>query len=250
MFDRFRPGEKRGTHVVAEWTPESRPVVKALVRLAAASPDVTLTLLWVRRARRPIRPYIPPAARGRVHTAGPEGADDRAAVLAGADVFVAAPDAHPPLTWEALASGCAVVAAHAGVEDLVLGYAPDQPPLAAAAVGRLLEDEPLRTSMAERGSQQAAAHRFDRVAELLESTYNALRSHRRPARAQLPVPVEILADLHMHTNHSHDCATEVGELIDHCIAQGLGAIAITDHNEISGALEAVELVESQTSPSP
>ncbi len=248
VFDRFRPGEKRGTHVVAEWTPESRPVVKALVRMAAASPDVTLTLLWVRRARRPIRPYIPPAARGRVHTAGPEGADDRAAVLAGADVFVAAPDAHPPLTWEALASGCAVVAAHAGVDDLVLGYAPDQPPLAAAAVGRLLEDDQLRNSLAERGSQRASEHRFDRVAELLESTYNSLRSHRRPARAQLPAPVEILADLHMHTNHSHDCATEVGELIDHCIAQGLGAIAITDHNEIAGALEAVEMVQSLNKP--
>ena len=249
VFDRFRPGEKSAAPT---WWPNGRPRAgrwsRHCVPMAAANPDVTLTLLWIRRARRPIRPYIPPAARGRVHTAGPEGADDRAAVLAGADVFVAAPDAHPPLTWEALASGCAVVAAHAGVEDLVLGYAPDQPPLAAAAVGRLLEDDALRSSMAERGSRQAAGHRFDRVAELLESTYTALRSHRRPARAQVPAPVEILADLHMHTNHSHDCATEVGELIDHCIAQGLGAIAITDHNEISGALEAVEMVESLNKP--
>ena len=138
-----------------------------------------------------------------MHTAGPEGADDRAAVLAGADVFVAAPDAHPPLTWEALASGCAVVAAHAGVEDLVLGYAPDQPPLAAAAVGRLLENEALRRFDGGAGnSSKQPGHRFDRVAELLESTYNALRSHRRPARAQVPAPVEILVDLHMHTSHS------------------------------------------------
>ncbi len=53
----------------------------------------------------------------------------------------------------------------------------------------------------------------------------------------------------MHTNHSHDCATDPAALIDHCIAQGLGAIAITDHNEISGALEAVELaVETSRSP--
>ncbi len=249
VFDRFRPGEKRGTHVVAEWTPESRPVVKALVRMAAASPDVTLTLLWVRRARRPIRPYIPPAARGRVHTAGPEGADDRAAVLAGADVFVAAPDAHPPLTWEALASGCAVVAAHAGVEDLVLGYAPDQPPLAAAAVGRLLEDD-AAAQLAGRARDRSRRPGIDstgwRNCWSRPTTLCAPIAARHAPR--LPAPVEILADLHMHTNHSHDCATEVGELIDHCIAQGLGAIAITDHNEISGALEAVELVESQDKP--
>jgi glycosyltransferase involved in cell wall biosynthesis len=188
IFDRFRPGTKPGAHVVAEWTPESRPVVKALVRMVATTPNVTLTLLWVRRARRPIRPYIPPSARGRVHTAGPEGADDRAAVLAGADVFVAAPDAHPPLTWEALASGCAVVAAHAGIEDLALGYALDQPPLAAAAVARLLEDDALRSSLARRGSERAADHRFDRVAATLEQRYRELRAHRRPARAQAPPP--------------------------------------------------------------
>jgi predicted metal-dependent phosphoesterase TrpH/glycosyltransferase involved in cell wall biosynthesis len=248
VFERFRPGPKPGTHVVAEWTPESRPVVKALVRMVAATPNVTLTLLWVRRARRPIRPYIPPAARGRVHTAGPEGADDRAAVLAGADVFVAAPDAHPPLTWEALASGCAVVAAHSGIEDLVLGYGFDQPPLAAAAVARLLEDDELRGSLGRRGSDRAATHRFDRVAATLEERYRELRAHRRPARPQAPPPTEILADLHMHTNHSHDCATQVDELIDHCIAQGLGAIAITDHNEVSGALEAVELVKAEGKP--
>ena len=39
----------------------------------------------------------------------------------------------------------------------------------------------------------------------------------------------------MHTNHSHDCATDPAALLDHCIAQGLGAVAITDHNEVSGA---------------
>jgi predicted metal-dependent phosphoesterase TrpH len=45
-------------------------------------------------------------------------------------------------------------------------------------------------------------------------------------------------DLHMHTDHSHDCATPVEVLLASARAQGLGAIAVTDHNEISGALEA------------
>ena len=42
----------------------------------------------------------------------------------------------------------------------------------------------------------------------------------------------------MHTDHSPDCATPVEVLLAHAREQGLGAIAITDHNEISGALEA------------
>jgi hypothetical protein len=47
-------------------------------------------------------------------------------------------------------------------------------------------------------------------------------------------------DLHMHTDHSGDCATPVEALLGEAKARGLGAIAVTDHNEISGALEARE----------
>ncbi len=45
-------------------------------------------------------------------------------------------------------------------------------------------------------------------------------------------------DLHMHTDHSHDCATPVEVLLATARERGLGAIAVTDHNEISGALAA------------
>src|SRR5262249_38235485 len=51
----------------------------------------------------------------------------------------------------------------------------------------------------------------------------------------------ILADLHLHTSWSHDCGIEVQELLDHAQAEGLGAIAVTDHNVFGGAQEAVEL---------
>jgi predicted metal-dependent phosphoesterase TrpH len=47
-------------------------------------------------------------------------------------------------------------------------------------------------------------------------------------------------DLHMHTDHSSDCATPVEVLLATAREQGLGAIAVTDHNEVSGALEARE----------
>ena len=44
----------------------------------------------------------------------------------------------------------------------------------------------------------------------------------------------------MHTDHSPDCATPVDTLLETAKRVGLGAIAITDHNEVSGALEARE----------
>jgi hypothetical protein len=47
-------------------------------------------------------------------------------------------------------------------------------------------------------------------------------------------------DLHMHTDHSRDCATPVEVLLAAAREAGLGAIAVTDHNEISGALDARE----------
>jgi hypothetical protein len=56
---------------------------------------------------------------------------------------------------------------------------------------------------------------------------------RRLARRRL-----VDVDLHMHTDHSGDCETPVEVLLASAKEVGLGAIAVTDHNEISGALEA------------
>jgi predicted metal-dependent phosphoesterase TrpH len=83
-----------------------------------------------------------------------------------------------------------------------------------------------------------------RAADELEEIYRGLAArrhsvggdpelHRRLARRPL-----IDVDLHMHTDHSGDCATPVEVLLATASEQGLGAIAVTDHNEISGALEA------------
>ena len=54
---------------------------------------------------------------------------------------------------------------------------------------------------------------------------------------------QIGVDLHMHTDHSPDCATPVRTLLETARDQGLGAIAITDHNVVSGALEAREIAD-------
>jgi len=81
------------------------------------------------------------------------------------------------------------------------------------------------------------------TAERLERIYTsvAARRHgpgdRELARGLADRPL-IEVDLHMHTDHSHDCATPVEVLLTSAREAGLGAIAVTDHNEISGALEA------------
>jgi predicted metal-dependent phosphoesterase TrpH len=49
----------------------------------------------------------------------------------------------------------------------------------------------------------------------------------------------------MHTSWSHDCQIEVADLVDHAEAEGLGAIAVTDHNAFEGAREAVQLARGR-----
>ncbi|MDQ3676532.1 MAG: PHP domain-containing protein, partial [Actinomycetota bacterium] len=85
---------------------------------------------------------------------------------------------------------------------------------------------------------------WPRVADELEQVYASLtaRRHPRTGNAELAARLRsrprIDVDLHMHTDHSSDCATPVEVLLATAREQGLGAIAVTDHNEISGALEA------------
>jgi predicted metal-dependent phosphoesterase TrpH len=232
-----RPGAQG---IVAEWTTEGRAVTRALVKLVATTPGLELTLLWRRRGLRPIRPYLPAPARGRVHALRPGDAAARADALAAAAVFVAMPEGDPDLAWEARAAGCAVVGP-GSPEQPALGYGPDQPALAAAAAARALDDPALRRELVEQAGPGVAERRFDAVAHRIEDEYRRIAARRRPVRRVAPARTEILADLHMHTNHSPDCATDVEALLDHCIAEGLGAIAITDHNEVSGGLAAAAM---------
>jgi predicted metal-dependent phosphoesterase TrpH len=84
----------------------------------------------------------------------------------------------------------------------------------------------------------------EEAAEKIERIYSELAARRHPAegdralRQRLSTRPLIDVDLHMHTDHSSDCATPVEVLLASAREQGLGAIAVTDHNEISGAFEA------------
>ncbi len=82
------------------------------------------------------------------------------------------------------------------------------------------------------------------AAETFEQLYTELAGRRHAVggdsalrRRLAPRPL-IEVDLHMHTDHSDDCATPVEVLLATAREQGLGAIAVTDHNEVSGALDA------------
>src|SRR5919199_6913408 len=44
-------------------------------------------------------------------------------------------------------------------------------------------------------------------------------------------------ELHSHTHHSHDCLLTDEAIIAVCQRRGIGALAVTDHNQIAGAFE-------------
>ena len=115
----------------------------------------------------------------------------------------------------------------------------------AAQLGRLVADPALRARLRDAAAPLRERLTWSRVVDELEDVYAGARRPpprrpRRPARCAPRVAKRRLidVDLHMHTDHSHDCATPVEVLLATAKARGLGAIAVTDHNEISGALEA------------
>jgi predicted metal-dependent phosphoesterase TrpH/glycosyltransferase involved in cell wall biosynthesis len=205
------------------------------------------------------RPLATPAAlggrlAGRVRFVDAEATAVREA-LAGADVLVLGSDGvmpTPGLLVPALASGIVPVATSIPVYAELLAdgarglqYAPGDAETLAANLGRLLDDPGLLTTLREQAQSLRAQLTFARVADDLESIYEKLvarRHDRRPHNTSAAKNVAdrplIDVDLHMHTDHSYDCATPVEVLLAEARAKGLGAIAVTEHNEISGALEA------------
>jgi PHP domain/Glycosyltransferase Family 4 len=92
---------------------------------------------------------------------------------------------------------------------------------------RVVPEDEATTGEIERVYRELAARRHDSEGD------PTLR--RRLSRRKL-----IDVDLHMHTDHSPDCETPVEVLLAAAKDAGLGAVAVTDHNEVSGALEARE----------
>jgi predicted metal-dependent phosphoesterase TrpH len=235
--DRFRPGAKRRL-IVAEWRPNARPAARALTRALRELDD--WELVFVRTRATFGRPFVPRAVVGRVSTRTLASGESRAALMNEAAIFVPAPDGLPRLRLEAAAAGAAL-AEPPGVLE--------QPELAAAAVARLAEDESYRGQEASKARTWAEEQSFEQAAGQLDELYRGLATRRRERRRGSSDPLAgrpwILADLHMHTNWSSDCQTPVEELLDHAEAEGLGAIAITDHNVFGGALEAVDMANGR-----
>jgi len=111
-----------------------------------------------------------------------------------------------------------------------------------AQLTRLVEEPEEIDRLAAAGTARPWADVVDELAALYDRV--AARRHDGRANGALRRRLQsrrlIDVDLHMHTDHSGDCATPVEALLGEAKARGLGAIAITDHNEISGALEARE----------
>jgi predicted metal-dependent phosphoesterase TrpH len=225
-------GRKRNL-IVAEWRPQARPLGRAVLRALRELPDWELAFVRTR----PLfgRPFVPRTLADRVAVRTLRSGTVRAPLLKEAAVFVPAVEGLQRLRLEACAAGAALVEPP-GLEE--------QPELAAAELARLAEDELYRARRSQEARAHAEEQSFAVVARDLERLYRGLSSRRReqPARSAAPLADRewIFADLHMHTNWSHDCSIEVEELLDYAEAQGLGAIAVTDHNTFGGALEAVE----------
>jgi glycosyltransferase involved in cell wall biosynthesis len=189
--------------------------------------------------------------RVRIVTAAETSED---AVLAGADVAVAASLGHAPapgLVVRALGAGavpvCSRLRAYEEVlrdGDLGMCFEPGDVDVLAAQLERLAREPELVARLRDCVLHARAELAWSRVADQAEAIYAELAARRRPPggdgdlRARLRRRPLIDVDLHMHTDHSGDCVTPVDVLLSTARDRGLGAIAVTDHNEVSGALDA------------
>jgi predicted metal-dependent phosphoesterase TrpH/glycosyltransferase involved in cell wall biosynthesis len=175
-------------------------------------------------------------------------------VLARADVVVAASLGQAPspgLLVRALGAGAVPVAARLPVYEEVLHegergllFEPGDVEVLAAQLARLASEPSLLATLREHVASAAGRLSWSRVADDVEEIYGELAAMRhdpdpRPeVRRRLTGRRLIDVDLHMHTDHSGDCVTPVDVLLATARERGLGAIAVTDHNVIGGALAA------------
>jgi glycosyltransferase involved in cell wall biosynthesis len=233
---------------------EERAALRLFLRALRALPE---DLEWQATvwASRPLAApaTLSRALRERVRFVdGSECSEAQAA--AGADVMVLASEgvrATPGTLVRALAGGTVPVASRLpAYEELLhegrygLEFEPGDVQTFTAQLARLISEENLRERLRANAEELRSMLRWPRVADELEAVYGGLVARRHDGRGLARVQRKLASrplidvDLHMHTDHSYDCATPVEVLVAEARARGLGAIAITDHNEISGAREA------------
>jgi glycosyltransferase involved in cell wall biosynthesis len=211
--------------------------------------------IWLRDPASAPAVSLPRRLRERVRLAGPADGSE-AQHLARARIAVAASAGaapSPQLVLRALAGGAVPVVSRLpqyeeALRDGELGllFEPRDALTLAAQLERLLTQPQLADGFVERIHAAHPQLSWSRVADEFEQLYQEIAA-RRHSTAGLPAVRKRLedrdfvhVDLHMHTDHSPDCATPVDTLLETAKRVGLGAIAITDHNEVSGALEARE----------
>jgi predicted metal-dependent phosphoesterase TrpH/glycosyltransferase involved in cell wall biosynthesis len=227
---------------------EERGALRLFLRALKRLPE---ELAWdvVIYSRTGAIPTLRSSLRARVHVT-----DDEDAAFASADVVVAASlgqIAAPGVLLRALGVGAVPVAARVPVYDEVLRdgdlgllFQAGDVDVLAAQLERALRDDGLRAGLLARAERERPRLSWSRVADDVEAIYQELAALRhdpdpRPdVRARVARRKLIEVDLHMHTDHSNDCATPVDVLLSTARDVGLGAIAVTDHNEVSGAHDA------------
>ncbi len=211
--------------------------------------------VWLRDPAAVTPPPLSRRLRERVRFAGPVDGSE-AQHLSRASIAVAASAGTAPapqMLLRALAGGAVPVASQLPQYDEILGegdlgllFQPRDAVTLAAQLERLLRDDALAGRFRERVEAAHPRLEWSHTADEFEALYTEIAARRHPedgnssVRKRLQGRDFIHVDLHMHTDHSHDCATPADTLLDAAKAAGLGAIAVTDHNEVSGAHEARE----------
>ncbi len=233
---------------------EERAALRIFLRALRAVPPELPWRATVFSARPLARPTTLGAAlRDRVSFVDARETSE-AEVLSRADISVLASEGvrvTPGVLVRSLAAGVVPVTSRlSAYEELVaegtrgLEFEPGDVETLGAHLTRLIDDTALRGGLRDAADELRAAFTWPRVTDDLEEVYEGLVSRRHDVRGVTALRRTLASrrlidvDLHMHTDHSHDCATPVEVLLAEARTRGLGAIAVTDHNEISGALEA------------
>jgi hypothetical protein len=230
-----------------------RLFLRALRRLRADA--AWEAVVWAERPPDPMT-TLSARLRERVRLVGPADATPEE-VIASADVLCLAsggPHTAPGLVRQALASGTVPVVSHLPVyEELVadgelgLLFPRGDAITLAGQLARLVAEPRLRAEL--RAPGRDAVEGWSETTDELEGIYARVCAHRHDPRGNQAIRLRLASrraihcDLHMHTDHSPDCATPVPLLLETARERGLGAIAVTDHNEVTGALEARELAD-------
>lgn len=196
--------------------------------------------------------------RDRIKVIGPDQAS-LAELLSRSHVFCAAsngPSQVSSAIRQALASGAVPVVSTIPRYVELIGdgqrgmlFPAGDPITMAGQIARLGNDRDRLAGLRRAARDEPQSRDWTEMVDRFEEIYLRLAARRHdPAgnpviRKRLRDRPLIDVDLHMHTDHSSDCATPVEVLIETARDRGLGAIAVTDHNEVSGALATAEVAE-------